>query len=327
LHTVHNPVGTMGIGAPDSTSPRTAPDNARMPANRRAGVAPATAPHLLDLPRDLRYSSKWRQHSLTTKRCVNHGVGLSQTGGKCACCKRPAGDHSVSSPRRGLGACMVPIVGGLALGVLAGAIVVVGHMLITDFEVIARAQPTPTSTPLPRTATATASSTPTPEPTATQTPTDTPQPPTPTETPLPPTPTDTPSPMTVRLPSPTSTALPPTRTPRPTPTMVCPILTINVPSAAPAQGLFGIEWDSTMPLPSGWEYALEFRPETCVPSWKCVWTRLPVPLGWWEEGGHLHAQVGGPGEVGIWYWRVCLVNTADVRGPSNCCGELFAIHH
>ena len=232
----------------------------------------------------------------------------------------------MSSRGMGFGACAVPIVGGLALGALAGAILVVGHMLVTNFEVIARAQPTPTSTPPPPTATPTAS--PTPEPTVTQVPTDTPRPPTPTETPFPPTPTYTPPPPVVtRPPIPTNTPLPPTRTPRPTPTMACPILNINVPSAAPVQGLFGIEWDSTAPLPGGWEYALEYRPQVCIPSWRCVWTRLPVPLGWWEEGGHLKAQVRGPGEGGVWYWRVCLVNTADLRGPSGCCGEPFAINH
>ena len=208
------------------------------------------------------------------------------------------------------------------MGVFVGQILVVGHLLISNFEVIARAQPTATPTLLLSTATPTACPTGTPEPT------DTPQPPTPTETPLPPTPTDTPlPPVATRAPSPTRTPLPPTQTPRPTPTMSCPYLTINVPSAAPVQGPFGIEWDSSAPLPGGWEYALEFRPKACVPSWRCVWTRLPVPLGWWEEGGHLHAQLRGPGEGGVWYWRVCLVNTADLRGPSSCCGEPFAISH
>ena len=213
------------------------------------------------------------------------------------------------------------------LGAVAGAILVVGHMLLTDFEVIVRALPTATTLPRLPTATSTYSPTPTPEPTFTAVPTDTPQPPTPTMTPLPPTPTDTPPTVAAQPPSPTITPIPPTETPRPTPTMACPYLTINVPSAAPAHGLFGIEWDSSAPIPGGWEYALEFKPDYCVPSWRCVWTRLPVPLGWWEEGGHLYAQVRGPGETGIWYWRVCLVNTADLQGPSSCCGEPFAINH
>ena len=242
--------------------------------------------------------------------------------------ERPPGESPVSSRERRQVACAVPILGGLALGTLAGTILVIGHLLLTNFEVIRRAQPASTAIPSLPTATPTASPTATPEPTSTQEPTDTPEPPTPTETPLPPAPTDTPPPpVATRPPSPTNTPLLPTSTPRPTPTMNCPFLTINVPSAAPAQGLFGIEWDSSAPLPGGWEYALEFRPKACVPSWRCVWTRLPVPLGWWEEGGHLHAQLRGPGEGGVWYWRVCLVNTADLRGPSSCCGEPFAISH
>ncbi len=261
-------------------------------------------------------------------RCPYCAAEVSEKAETCPRCHQPVGDDSGPSGGRGFGACAVPVACGLTVGVLTATILVIGHMVLTNFEAIAMARSTPTSVPSVPAATRTPPHTPTPSPTSTPEPTPTPQPPTPTETPIPPTPTDTPVPPEPTPPPPPSpTPVPPTRTPRPTPTMACPTLIINVPSAAPAHGLFGIEWDSTAPPPDGWDYAMEFRPERCVPSWRCVWTRLPVPLGWWEEGGHLHAQVRGLGEEGVWYWRVCLVNTADPTGPSSCCGEPYAISH
>lgn len=107
------------------------------------------------------------------------------------------------------------------------------------------------------------------------------------------------------------------------PTIECPTLTINVPSDAPPRRVFGIEWDSTAPLPSGWEYALQYSAD------QDSWTRLPVPLDpyWYEEGGHFKAVIRGPGVEGTFYWQVCLVNMADPTGPSECCGPAHTIIH
>jgi len=264
---------------------------------------------------------------MTMLRCPHCGARLPARAKVCSHCDQPVQQNPFSPPARRLPPCLVAVAGGLALGATTATVLVAALLLLVSSKP-GPLEMVPTSTLPLSVTTARPSHTPTPEPPSARSPTDTPVPPTPTDTPTALPPTGTPLPPTpTRRPVPSATPVPPTRTPRPTPTMTCPTLKINVPSAAPAWGIFGIEWDSTSPLPAGWEYALEFRPETCVPSWKCVWTRLPVPLDWWEQGGHLNAQVRGPGEAGIWYWRVCLVNMADPSGPSVCCGEPFRIAH
>ena len=142
------------------------------------------------------------------------------------------------------------------------------------------------------------------------------------------TPTRRPAPPTPR---PTSI---PTSRPRPTATTPacpsnCPTLRINVPHTAPPHGMFGIEWDVLgAPVPSGYSYVLEFSLD------QASWQRTPL-LQWknqqgqgemWEEGGHMHAEIRGPGP-GNWYWRVCLVAVADPAGPSCCCGPSHTIIH
>jgi hypothetical protein len=146
---------------------------------------------------------------------------------------------------------------------------------------------------------------------------------TPTNTPLP---TSTPRP-TQPPPSPT-----PTSRPQPTPTTQecpahCPTFKINVPSTAPPYRLFGIEWDvKYRPFPAGYSYVLEFSQD------QTSWGRTP-PLTWkdsqgqgdlWEEGGHIKAEIHGPGP-GDWYWRVCIVRSET--GPSCCCGPTHTIAH
>ena len=78
--------------------------------------------------------------------------------------------------------------------------------------------------------------------------------------------------------------------------------------------------DSSGPIPSGYEFAVEYSAD------QNIRTRLPVPLDpyWYQEGGHFKAVICGPGP-GSWYWRVCLVNTADAAGASECCGPSHAI--
>jgi hypothetical protein len=149
------------------------------------------------------------------------------------------------------------------------------------------------------------------------------------------TPTNTPTATPTRRP-PTATPRPPaptaTQRPRPTATTPmcppnCPTFRINVPSGAPPRGLFGIEWDVLGgQVPSGYSYVLEFSQD------QASWGRTP-PLRWkdsqgqgelWEAGGHMHAEIHGPGP-GNWYWRVCIVRSET--GPSCCCGPSHVIIH
>jgi hypothetical protein len=142
------------------------------------------------------------------------------------------------------------------------------------------------------------------------------------------TPTNTPTATPTRRPA-TPTPLRPTATPtrraQPTATTPvcptnCPTFRINVPSGGPPYGLFGIEWDVLGgQVPSGYSYVLRFSQD------KASWNRTP-PLRWkdsqgqgelWTEGGHVKAEVHGPGP-GLWYWQVCIVQSET--GPSCCCG-------
>lgn len=139
-----------------------------------------------------------------------------------------------------------------------------------------------------------------------------------------PAPTTTPTSTATATREPTST---PTATSTATPTatatrLPCPQLTINVPSNCYPRLPCGLEWDSSGPIPAGYEFAIEYSAD------EANWTRLPVPLNpyWYEEGGHFKAVIHGPGD-GIWYWHICLVNTADPTGPSECCGPSHAIIH
>ncbi len=53
---------------------------------------------------------------------------------------------------------------------------------------------------------------------------------------------------------------------------------------------------------------------------------VPLDPYWYQEGGHFKAVIYGPGE-GTWYWRICLVSTMDMAGPSECCGPSHIIIH
>jgi hypothetical protein len=139
-----------------------------------------------------------------------------------------------------------------------------------------------------------------------------------------PAPTTTPTSTATATREPTST---PTATSTATPTatatrLPCPQLTINVPSNCYPRRACGLEWDSSSPIPAGYEFAIEYSAD------ETNWTRLPVPLDpyWYQEGGHFKAVIHGPG-AGTWYWHICLVNTADLGGPSECCGPSHAIIH
>jgi hypothetical protein len=138
------------------------------------------------------------------------------------------------------------------------------------------------------------------------------------------TPTHTPTgtPTATREPTSTPTATS-TATPTATATRIpCPQLTINVPSNCYPRRACGLEWDSSGPIPPGYEFGIEYSAD------EVNWTRLPVPLDpyWYQEGGHFKAVIHGPG-AGTWYWHICLVNSADVSGPSECCGPAHAIIH
>jgi hypothetical protein len=139
-----------------------------------------------------------------------------------------------------------------------------------------------------------------------------------------------PLPTTTATSTPTATQAPtstPTATSTATPTatatrLPCPQLTINVPSNCYPRRACGLEWDSSVPIPPGYEFAIEFSGD------EANWTRLPVPLEpyWYQEAGHYKAVIHGPG-AGTWYWHICLVNAADPSGPSECCGPSHAIIH
>jgi hypothetical protein len=137
-------------------------------------------------------------------------------------------------------------------------------------------------------------------------------------------PVETPSHTPTATREPTST---PTATSTATPTatatrMPCPTLSINVPSNCYPRRACGLEWDSSGPIPAGYEFRIEYSAD------QINWTGLPVPLDpyWYQEGGHFKAVIHGPGE-GTWYWHICLVNAADPSGPSECCGPSHAIIH
>jgi len=133
-------------------------------------------------------------------------------------------------------------------------------------------------------------------------------------------PTDTPTSTATATREPTKTA---TATSTATATRPpCPTLSINVPSSCYPRRACGLEWDSSGPIPSGYEFGIEYSGD------QVNWTRLSVPLDpyWYQEGGHFKAVIHGPGE-GTWYWRICLVNASDTAGPSECCGPSHAIIH
>ncbi len=137
-----------------------------------------------------------------------------------------------------------------------------------------------------------------------------------------PTTTATSTPTATRAPTSTPTATS-TATPTATATrMPCPQLTINVPSNCYPRRDCGLEWDSSGPIPPGYEFGIAYSAD------EVNWVRLPVPLNpyWYQEGGHFKAVVKGPG-AGTWYWHICLVNAADPSGPSECCGPSHAIIH
>jgi hypothetical protein len=139
-----------------------------------------------------------------------------------------------------------------------------------------------------------------------------------------PLPTTTPTSTATATREPTKTAMA-TSTATPTATATrppCPILSINVPSSCYPRRACGLEWDSSGPIPGGYEFGIEYSAD------QVNWTRLSVPLDpyWYQEGGHFKAVIHGPG-AGTWYWRICLVNAANTAGPSECCGPSHAIVH
>jgi hypothetical protein len=134
------------------------------------------------------------------------------------------------------------------------------------------------------------------------------------------TPTHTPTATSEPTSTPTATS---TATPTATATRLpCPELKINVPSNCYPRRACGLEWDSSGPIPPGYEFGIEYSAD------QVNWTRLPVPLDpyWYQEGGHFKAVIHGPG-AGTWYWHICLVSAADPSGPSECCGPAHAIIH
>ena len=138
------------------------------------------------------------------------------------------------------------------------------------------------------------------------------------------TPTNTPPPTST--PRPTQAPPLPTATSRPQPTATvrsvdCPTITIREPSVAPAQGPFGIEFDRQPGKPAGYEWAVEFRQPNGP------WNRAePVPANVDKRGQFWMAELRAPGE-GEWHWRICLVASDDLRGPSYCCSERKVITH
>ncbi len=137
-----------------------------------------------------------------------------------------------------------------------------------------------------------------------------------------PTTTPTSTPTATREPTKTATA---TSTATPTATATrppCPTLSIKVPSSCYPRRACGLEWDSSGPIPGGYEFGIEYSAD------EVNWTRLAVPLDpyWYQEGGHFKAVINGPG-AGTWYWRICLVSQSDLKGPSECCGPSHAIIH
>jgi hypothetical protein len=132
------------------------------------------------------------------------------------------------------------------------------------------------------------------------------------------TPSHTPTATSTATPTATSTATPTATATR----LPCPQLTINVPSHCYPRLPCGLEWDSSGPIPAGYEFAIEYSAD------QANWARLPVPLNpyWYQEGGHYKAVIQGPG-AGTWYWHICLVNAADLEGPVDCCGPSHAIIH
>lgn len=131
------------------------------------------------------------------------------------------------------------------------------------------------------------------------------------------TPTATATRQRTRTPTPTTTATPTATSTR----VACPTLTINAPSGAYPRRIFGIEWDCIgAPVPPGWGFAVEFTQD---PSSAGSWQRAQ-PTRVWQEGGHWHAELHGPG-AGVWYWRICLA--AEPMAPSQCCGQPHPINH
>jgi hypothetical protein len=137
------------------------------------------------------------------------------------------------------------------------------------------------------------------------------------------TPTNTPVPTST--PRPTQAPASPTATSRPQPTATrsvdCPTITIREPSVAPAQGPFGIEFDRQPGKPAGYEWAVEFRQPNGP------WNRAqPVPASVEKRGQFWMAEVRAPGE-GEWHWRICLVASDNLGGPSYCCSVRNVITH
>jgi hypothetical protein len=141
----------------------------------------------------------------------------------------------------------------------------------------------------------------------------------PVSTPIPPPPTYTLAPLTPVSPPPTRPSVPPTPTSR---SINCPTLTIIVPDWAPPRGVFGIQFRRVGDLPDGYGYVVEN-------SWdRATWQRAePVPASVRPDGAYWMAETRAPGGEGTVYWRICLVDTANLGAASVCCTPPWEILH
>jgi hypothetical protein len=134
----------------------------------------------------------------------------------------------------------------------------------------------------------------------------------PISTPVPPPPTHTLAPPTPVPPTPTPTS----------PSINCPTLTIILPSWSTPRGVFGIQFQRIGDLPDGYGYVVEN-------SWdRATWQRVePVPASVRQDGAYWMAETRAPGGEGTVYWRICLVDTANLGAASVCCTPPWEILH
>ena len=112
----------------------------------------------------------------------------------------------------------------------------------------------------------------------------------------------------------------PTVPPKPTATtasILCPSLRISLgPSRTRPKQTFGIQFERTGQIPAGYDYVVEFSGDNAS------WNRTqPIPARVREDGAYWMAETSGPGVDGTFYWRICLVDTADPGGPAVCCTQ------
>jgi hypothetical protein len=163
-----------------------------------------------------------------------------------------------------------------------------------------------------------------------------PEPGEPTATPVQPTPTNTltapaPEPPTATHTSVPPTPVPPTRvppTPVPptatTPSISCPTLTIRMPDVVVGRPtrIFGIQFQRVGELPAGYGYVIEY-------SWdQTAWQRQdPVPASVRQDGPYWMAEARGLGVTGTSYWRLGLIELANLGATPVCRTPPWAINH